>query len=430
VLGGVALEGGRLDLAGREASVSRLALVNGRIEAERDAQGRIPLAEAFRPAADPTPGPVPAAVPADGEARPWKYRLDQLDLSGFEIAARDLGVTPAAGLTLQHVEASLSGLSQDLGASLPVRLAFRVREGGRFEAAGQVVPATRRADLKVGLSKLALSPVQPYLSRDTNLALVKGSLSSAGRVRHDQKQSRYQGDFHLDDLLINEASTGDRLLAWKSVSTRQLDASGQGLEIGELRVDRPGMKMVIYQDKSTSLGKALRKAPPAPSAEDADARAAPERVADPATPPETAAPTESAAPEQAASKPAAFPIDIERVRVSGGEMDFADLSLQLPFGTRIHTLKGNSATMGFTKFSHLAHDLEDVLIRPVSSVGNTTNRMISTSHTHLKRVYPEWKGLCRNVTSVLTWPGKANYPIVFPRVRWVLSILAISMKTS
>lgn len=343
VLGGVALEGGHLDLAARQASVSRLALVNGKVEAERDDQGRIGLAEAFQPATAAQVQPAAVAPPVgNGDAQPWQYRLDKLDLTGFEIAARDKGVQPAAGLTLQAIEASVTGLSQDLQAKLPVKLAFRVKEGGRFEAAGQVVPASKRVDMKVDLSRLALSPVQPYLSQNTNLALVKGNLSSAGRLRYDGKLPRYQGGFHLDSLLINEASTGDRLLAWKSVSTRDLNASGQGLEIGELRLDQPGMKMVIYKDKSTTISKALRKARPEAVEEktgegESQKNEAPKSVEE-SKAPESAPPSSEA--RDAGSKPPAFPINIERVRISEGEMDFADLSLALPFGTRVHGLKG------------------------------------------------------------------------------------------
>lgn len=35
-----------------------------------------------------------------------------------------------------------------------------------------------------------------------------------------------------------------------------------------------------------------------------------------------------------------FRVDIDRIRVTGGKLDFSDLSLKLPFGTRIHDLKG------------------------------------------------------------------------------------------
>ncbi|HRH79965.1 MAG TPA: DUF748 domain-containing protein [Thiobacillaceae bacterium] len=336
VLGGVALEGGRLDLAGREVGVARVALLNGRIEAERDEQGRIALAEAFRPASPAAA--VPPARADDNGGPAWKYRLDSLELSGFEVAARDHTVRPAAALTLAQIEASITGLSQDLAVKLPVKLALRVKEGGRLEAGGSVVPASQRADLKLKLAGLALQPVQPYLAQATNLVLSQGRLSTAGQVRYLAQAPRYQGGFSIDDLLIKEASTGDRLLAWKSVYARSLVATAQGVDMDELRLDRPGMKMVIYQDKSTSISKALRKAPPA-AASDAPAAEGEGKTA--ATAPPTQAPAPAPASVARPDAPPAFVVNIDRVRLEGGEMDFADLSLALPFGTRIHTLKGS-----------------------------------------------------------------------------------------
>jgi len=360
VLGGISLEGGQLDLGERKARVARLGLLNGKLEAARDPQGRIDLAEVFKPAAGAKkPESKPEPRRAGGDATPaWKYRLDKLELAGFEITARDQTVSPAASLTLHQIQAGVSGASQDMKAALPVRLAFRVKEGGRFEAEGKVVPGRPSAEVKLQLADLALSPAEPYLRKFTNLAFADGRASSAGRVRYGDGKLDFSGGFHVDDLLLKEASSGERFLAWKSVSTEDLVATQSSLDIGELRVERPGMKLVIFQDKSTSLAKAFQKGPPdAPAAPEGDKKAPPakpaspwdeeEAVAPPAPAPAKAARAEvppargGSADAPAKSTEPPFRVNVERVRVSQGEMDFADLSLALPFGTRIHEFKGN-----------------------------------------------------------------------------------------
>lgn len=364
VLGGISLEGGQLDLGERQARVARLGLLNGKLEAVRDPQGRIDLTEAFKPAAgsgktEAKAGPKATSQPDGKAAAPaWKYRLDKLELAGFEITARDQGVSPAASLTLQQIQAGVSGASQDLKAALPVRLGFRVKEGGRFEAEGKVVPGRQSAEVKLHLADLALSPAEPYLRKFTNLAFADGRASSVGRVRYGDGKLDFSGGFRVDDLLLREASSGERFLAWKSVSTEDVVATQSSLDIGELRVERPGMKLVIFQDKSTSLAKAFQKeTPTAPTTSEGEKKAPPAKPASPwdeeaAAAPAAPEPTKAARAEpppakvvaaDAQSKPAepAFRANIERVRVSQGEMDFADLSLALPFGTRIHEFKGN-----------------------------------------------------------------------------------------
>src|SRR2546423_15385730 len=62
----------------------------------------------------------------------------------------------------------------------------------------------------------------------------------------------------------------------------------------------------------------------------------------------TAAPAPSARPTPGAGREPgpAFPVTVGRVRLDNSSMDFADLSLVLPFSTRIHALNGVVAGLG------------------------------------------------------------------------------------
>ena len=319
VMGGINLEGGYLDLAGRDASVSRLALVNGKVEAERDARGRIALAEAFKPVAPSSPAAAQVVRGENGEQAPWKYRLDTLDLTGFEVAVRDRSTSPAAGLTLQQIQASVAGLSQDLQSSLPVKLSMRVKEGGAFQADGKVIPWKAAADLRLKLSGLSLKPVQPYVSQAANLTLASGVASASGRVKYD-KQLKFDGGFQVVNLLLNETEGGARFLAWKRLESDSVSYRPEALNIEELKLDGLGAKLVIYEDKTVNLKKILKPQVP---------------------PPAGAAPPPAKSVEKPANKAApATRMTIDRIRVENGELDFADLSLSLPFGTRIHKFQG------------------------------------------------------------------------------------------
>jgi hypothetical protein len=340
-----------VDLAARDFAARRLALLDGRLEGVRDAQGRIALAEAFRRIPSKT---TAAAVREEvaAAATAWKYRFDGIDLAGFQVDLRDEGVRPAAKLSLTDIQASARGFSQDLRAPLPVKLGFRVKEGGTFEANGKVVPAGAEADVRLKLTGLALQPANPYLARASHLVLAGGRASTAGRVQYRKQKASYSGGFRVDDLLVNEANTGERFLAWKALATEELMATPSALDIGDLRLDRLGMKLVIYQDKSTNLAKAFHKGAPAkaPVAEaegpetdtDTDTDEPAPGATRPDAPPVTAPPAAAAKP----AAPPAFKVNIDRVRVNQGEMDFADLSLALPFGTRIHELKGGINGIG------------------------------------------------------------------------------------
>lgn len=335
VLGGLNLEGGNIDLATRALRVGRLSLTNGRIDAVRDARGRIALLEAFRPVAAK---PLPAPRGTNNEAPGWRYQVDQVGLSGFQFGLRDETVRPVGGLTLQDVEATASGLSDNLKQPLPVKLGFKVKEGGRFQAEGKVIPERLRADIKLQLDGLALAPAQPWLGQVANLTLLSGRASSQGRVRFDGKaasarQLDFKGGFVVDDLLLKESETGERFLAWKRLGSDTVSVTPTGLDIDELKLDSLGAKLVIYPDKTVNLKKILRTPAAAPGGEGA--------TVDSSESSAKANPTSlTPGPSPGGRGEKTFRLNIDRVRVEHGEVDFADLSLALPFGTRIHDFKG------------------------------------------------------------------------------------------
>ncbi len=317
-LGSLAVEQLRVDLAGREASVGRVAAKDGRLETRRSADGRLELMDVVNAFAAAGPDRGRSAAAADRPAAAgWRYRVDKIDLENFRAAFRDETVAPPAELALDDVSISVAGLSDDLNQPLAVRASLRAASGGRFEAAGEVVPAGPSADLRLKLADLALGPAQPYLASLARLKLVGGRLSTQGRATYGAKGVGYRGDFALRDLRLDEAGTNHVFLAWKSLDSRELDLSAARLNIAQLGLDGLDTQLIIDKDKSVNLAKILRS---------------------PAATPPTAARTPATAKTDAASP---FRVNIDRLRITRGEMDFADNSLALPFGTRIHDLKGS-----------------------------------------------------------------------------------------
>jgi hypothetical protein len=340
----LAVSGGKADLATQTASLERVWLSGGEIVAGRDAQGRIPLADAFKPA-------VPAAAATqgakgEGQAKPWHWQVAEAGLSGFQVRAVDEAVQPAGELTLAAIEASVKGLSDDFSKALPVKLALRVKQGGRFSASGQVVPGKPSADLKLQLADLALAPAQPYLAQAANLSLASGRASLEGRLKYAGRPD-FKGGFTVDELLLNESEGGARFLAWKQLRGSQLSASDKHLNLEELKLQGLGAKLVIYQDKSLSLKKILKSAPADTPPAPASGRGAGGEAESAPLPPSADAARAPLPPAGEGQSVAAgegkpdFVIGIERIGVEDGELDFADYSLALPFGTRIHHFKGH-----------------------------------------------------------------------------------------
>lgn len=305
----LAVENARIKLDTRAIAIGRILLSGASAQASRDAAGRIDVQEAMRLFA----GAAPTDAPTAPAAPPWAYRIDRLDIDGLGLAWRDESVMPAAELALENVAAHASAIDSAPEAAFPLRLAFDVRGGGRFEGAGKLAPAASTLDFKYQLADLALKPAQPYLAAHAALTLASGKFASQGHIAYDTKGPRLRGNFKLADLRLDEAETGTAFLAWKSLGSQNLTLTADRLDLGELRLAGLDTQLIIDRDKQINLKKALRQQP------------APDTAA-------LATQTDAAPP---------FVVNIDRLRFYKGELDFADRSLVLPFGTRIHGLRGS-----------------------------------------------------------------------------------------
>jgi len=346
----IALAPTQIDLERRSAKIGAVELKGGSIAARRDVKGAIDLLAALQALA-----PAASAAPAKAEpsAAPWRYEIERVALSGFDASLRDESIKPALELGFADIALSLAGVSDQLQKPLPLKAALRVASGGRLTLDGKLVPATAAAELQLKLDDLALKPAQSFLGRYAALDLAGGRLAAAGKLVHNEKTTAYRGSLALYDLRLNEAGTQTAFLAWKSLATRQLEVTAKQLHIAELTLDGLDTQLLIAADKSTNFKRILRRGD-APASDSAPPPAsAGAAAAATATPAPAAA---AAAKPQAAS--AAFLVDIDRLRFRNGELDFADQSLLLPFGTRIHRLRGSLAGLSSRPGAHAQLELD------------------------------------------------------------------------
>jgi hypothetical protein len=332
----IAVEGGRIDLKGRQVVVSRVGVTGGATTVIRAADGSVPLVTMLRPADPGRPAPPSVSVPnraRSGEAtavKPWTVAVGEFDLAGHRLAVADQSVTPAAELELDRLKATVHAVRSDSRKPFPFDVSFRVAKEGRFTAKGRVAPDGRAVEATLTLAKLALAPAQPYLARAAAVELRSGEVSTAGRLTYrgggDRATVTYTGSVDVDGVRVVEAATGDPVVAWKSLraETLRFALAPDRMEIDEVRLAELDGRLEIFQDKSFSLGRLMKP---------------PGALADPSPARDPVAATESGGA-------AGFPVSVERVRIDQSAMSFADLSLVLPFATRVHALTGTVVGLG------------------------------------------------------------------------------------
>jgi len=312
------LSGASLDSGRKEATLARFAVNGKALNLTRGPAGKEPKAEAKAGKADEARA---------GEKQPWKLALDLLTVNTLDLGFVDRQSTNPLAYDLTGLQAEVTGLTLPGETPLAFALQSKIRQGGSLSLKGTVARQgnkIEKIEAKIALDRLNLKPLASLVAKEVALTLVSGDFSADTSLRYLPTEPKPQlsvtGQARIGNLLLKEEETSDRFLAWKALAANGLDLSlnPDHLEIKEIRLSEPGAKITIFKDKSVNLAK-VRKKP---------ASAEPEKAVKPGK------------PEEKQDGPP-FPVNIERVRLDNGVIDFADLSLVLPFAAKIEQTRGN-----------------------------------------------------------------------------------------
>lgn len=321
----LALQGGQVDIAAQKASLETVLLKGLGADVLRDAK-QVNWQAILEPAQANAQGPAHQAKASQakpdaekGAPSSWAFDLKRFALEDAGLHFNDSSTKTPVTLDIEQASLEVKDVSLDTKRALPVSVAFKVKQGGSFSASGKLAPEPMSGDINLKLAAFSLKPFAPYVNQFAMLKLNNGAVSTQGKLNLKQGKQlamQYQGGFSVDQLDIVEEYTGQAFLGWRSLSTNSLKLAlaPDSLHIGELKVNQPRGKFIIYEDRSLNVQRILREQPTA---------------------------TVQTTPVQASAKAAdPFPVAIERIRIDNANLEFADLSLTPQFGTHINTLSG------------------------------------------------------------------------------------------
>lgn len=303
------LANGRVDFPARQVRVEAVKLAGLRTAVELDKEQRLNWAGFLRAA-----GEAPAAAPASAPGPLPDVRVGRFQLEDAEVRIVDHAPGTPVQLDVVQGTVAVQDLGLDLDRALPVEARFALKQGGRFEGKGSIVPGKAAGKLDVRLADLSLKPFAPYVNRFARLQLHSGAAGTRGRLVFGPAKGKttlaYAGGFAVDDLAITEEDSGQPFLGWKKLSTEDfhLSLGPDGARIGELVAQSPFGRVIIFEDQTLNIQRVRRVDPE-------------RRVG-------------------AAVEETGFPLAVERLRIIGANAEFADLSLTPQFGTGMHELTG------------------------------------------------------------------------------------------
>ncbi|MCF8033748.1 MAG: DUF748 domain-containing protein [Desulfarculaceae bacterium] len=316
-------EGGSLDLERRSLSLESLKLSGGRALAALGKDGKLnwngllPAKKAAQQAKAP-------AAPA--KAGPgWKLSLKRASLDGYGLHFSDQSGSEPAELELNQLKLGLDNLAWPLAEPWPFSLEGNLASGGKVAAKGKLISLAPDLEAEYALEAVNLKPLQPYLARVAEARLAEGGFSSRGRLALGKpakgKGLTLEARASLSGLSLRELDGEDELLGLDTLATQSLSFE---LEPASLSVERadlsgPRFKVVIGPKGEINLAQKIKGGEgsgPAP-AEDG----------------------------KAAKKPAlAFQLGV--LNISGGKLDFSDLSLEPKFSSIVRDLRGSARDVG------------------------------------------------------------------------------------
>ena len=276
-------------------------------------------------------------APAPGLAGDWSVTLASLALREIGLSFEDRTL---ADPTVQHLRIeTLTAADIDLAAESRFSLQGRllVNDGGIVEVEGSAGVAPVAADIRLHVADIALAPANPYLQRALRSAITEGVLGGELRLNYGAAGAAdpiLSGDLAVSGFGARDLVRDQPWLRWQSLAVEQLELTlaPDRLQIGRILLDAPWLDAMVHEDASTSIGRMLVAAETETETE-TEAEAEVEAKAEVADePPEVAEPQPAPAGSLA--------VAIDQFAIQNGELEFQDLSLPLPFATRVRDLAG------------------------------------------------------------------------------------------
>ncbi len=317
-LAGASLSGGSFDFSSQKFSADGVKISQPVAHMVRDADGLINLARAFQ----------------TRQIKPSEPSTLSAEIRAFEVndgalTFQDRGMAPPLTLDLQAIQIRAQNLSTQAKSVIPIEASLQIKQGGALSLAGSVAPEQQTLTLKLEARQVALVPLDGWLAKHTTLKLRAGSADASGQLDWrglgNTPGLRFVGQAGLNNVRLDQTPSGERLIGWKGLLAEgiEIDSGKRMARIENLRLFAPQGKIAIAKDRSTNLSGIMRTRPaPTSTPRTGEARA------------------QDQAPAAPAAGAAPFIMNVERMHVGSGELDFSDQSLLLPFSALIRGFTG------------------------------------------------------------------------------------------
>ncbi|MBK7898012.1 MAG: DUF748 domain-containing protein [Betaproteobacteria bacterium] len=347
-LGRGEIKGARIDLTQRLADLGALTLTAPRLDVLRDRNKTLDLPQ----------GPLLKAGGGDSTGTPGRWPPAASPWSTVACATGRRATATARPRPWRDSNSAWKTFPPPPARRPPCRSppASTKRAASRWPATSRPVPwPSLWTPISAAFPSL---PIQPYFEDKLNVTLVRGQISSRGKLAFsldkDRPSGGFKGDLTLGELHSIDNLSGADFLKWKSLFLGGIDVALQpfALNVREVALADFYARMIVTPEGQLNLMQIVRQpegetaagAPPAAVA------AAPSPAAEgKASPPPAAAPVPAPVREVA-------PIRIAKASLSNGTVNFSDYFVKPNYTVNVTRLSGR--VTGLSSQADTVADLE------------------------------------------------------------------------
>ena len=327
----IALRGGTFRYQQQTVQFNSLHIEEPTISAWLNKDGSLNLADLAPAGQAPDEHSEPdseAELESEEAGKPWQLGVHLIAIDRGSVGFTDHSIDPAARFDIKDLAVKLTDFTTKEGAQLPLSVSGKLRAGGQFNVDGTVNILPQLAlSLSTQTKDIPLSIVQPYVQQTAHILIEAGLLNSDLNITIPSgRELTVVGSIQIPNLDIKDNKSQKPLIAWKALALNrlELDMNTNKLGISALDFEQPYARFTIYEDQSTNVSDLIIEG----NNSSAQTKAATE----------TKATSETEPPEDAPTSP--MQVVIGGIHINDAALDFADMTLPLPFATHIDKLDG------------------------------------------------------------------------------------------
>ncbi len=315
------VSGLEFNLQQQNLSIKSVTTRDAVIKAWLAKNGEINYQTLFAPPASEQAQQTPPPASSDKNEKPWQVALGEFKIDNYAIEFTDHTTKKPVALNLSELNFSINNFNNKKGTKLPLSFSTQFNKQGKIKISGQSILEPFSSNLELAISNIALNNFQPYINQSARLDIIGGRFNTQGKLAISMPEGgdlklNYKGGMNIKSLHTRDQILKQDFLNWEQLKLSGLDFNLQPgkLKIKTINLDKPYARVTIKKDKSTNINDVIVEA------EKNKSKKKPAK--------------------KAKSQSTPFVYNIAKVAITGGESDFSDYSLILPFVVKLNALEG------------------------------------------------------------------------------------------